>query len=82
MTDTQPDPLAYGAAGYRCGCGKNAHSNLVPCQLDEDPLCTSEFPGDDTFAGQLCQRQRGHDGKHEYLAAIAGTPFTCHLIWN
>ena len=26
-----PDPLAYGPTGYRCGCGKDAHSNLVPC---------------------------------------------------
>ncbi|WP_069769758.1 hypothetical protein [Streptomyces sp. LUP30] len=29
-----PDPLAYGPTGYRCGCGKDAHSNLVPCQPD------------------------------------------------
>lgn len=28
------DPLAYGPAGVRCGCGKDAHSNLVPCQPD------------------------------------------------
>lgn len=28
------DPLAYGPAGIRCGCGKDAHSNLVPCQPD------------------------------------------------
>ncbi len=26
-----PDPLLYGPGGYRCGCGKDAHSNLVPC---------------------------------------------------
>lgn len=33
------DPLAYGPTGVRCGCGKDAHSNLVPCQPDspEDP---------------------------------------------
>lgn len=31
---TAPDPLAYGPRGYRCGCGKNAHSNLVPCAED------------------------------------------------
>lgn len=29
------DPLAYGPTGIRCGCGKDAHSNLVPCQPDE-----------------------------------------------
>lgn len=33
MTDQPtPDPIAYGPTGYSCGCGKNAHSNLVPCQ--------------------------------------------------
>ncbi|MFD7994525.1 hypothetical protein [Streptomyces mexicanus] len=30
-----PDPLAYGPTGYRCGCGKDAHSNLTPCATDE-----------------------------------------------
>jgi hypothetical protein len=29
------DPITYGPAGIRCGCGKDAHSNLVPCQPDE-----------------------------------------------
>ncbi|MCX5176777.1 hypothetical protein [Streptomyces virginiae] len=29
-----PDPLVYGPRGYRCGCGKDAHSNLVPCAQD------------------------------------------------
>ncbi|WP_405799320.1 hypothetical protein [Streptomyces sp. NBC_01506] len=38
MTDqTMPDPLAYGPTGYLCGYGKNAHSNLVPCQPGPDP---------------------------------------------
>lgn len=31
-----PDPIAYGPAGYRCGCGKAAHSNLTPCRDDSD----------------------------------------------
>lgn len=31
-----PDPLTYGPSGYRCGCGKAAHSNLTPCR-DNDP---------------------------------------------
>lgn len=26
------DPIAYGPTGIRCGCGKDAHSNLTPCQ--------------------------------------------------
>jgi hypothetical protein len=29
------DPLAYGPTGIPCGCGKAAHSNLVPCQPDQ-----------------------------------------------
>lgn len=29
------DPLAHGPSGIPCGCGKPAHSNLVPCQQDE-----------------------------------------------
>ncbi|MCM1976801.1 hypothetical protein [Streptomyces sp. G1] len=30
------DPLAYGPTGIPCGCGKPAHSNLVPCQPDSE----------------------------------------------
>ncbi|MFE3762315.1 hypothetical protein ACFXPI_11180 [Streptomyces sp. NPDC059104] len=26
-----PDPIAYGQRGFRCGCGKDANSNLTPC---------------------------------------------------
>lgn len=38
MTTTPvPDPLAYGPTGYQCGCGKDAHSNLVPCAVDTEP---------------------------------------------
>lgn len=37
-TNPTPDPLAYGPSGYRCGCGKDAHSNLVPCQPTAVPL--------------------------------------------
>ncbi|MEW2463075.1 hypothetical protein AB0872_20525 [Microbacterium sp. NPDC047426] len=29
------DPITYGPTGIRCGCGKDAHSNLVPCRDDE-----------------------------------------------
>lgn len=48
--------------------------------LDEQ-LCTSEFPGDDLSVGQLCERERGHDGPHEHLAAIEGTRYTRRLTW-
>jgi hypothetical protein len=36
---TTPDPIAYGPNGYRCGCGKDAHSNLTPCQ----PMTADEW---------------------------------------
>lgn len=31
------DPIVYGPTGIQCGCGKDAHSNLVPCRQQEDP---------------------------------------------
>lgn len=37
--DNTPDPLVYGPTGYRCGCGKDAHSNLTPCQ----PMTAQEW---------------------------------------
>ncbi|MEU7010404.1 hypothetical protein [Streptomyces sp. NPDC046332] len=36
-TPPSGDPIAYGPTGIRCGCGKDAHSNLVPCRQQEDP---------------------------------------------
>lgn len=36
------DPLAYGPTGIPCGCGKPAHSNLVPCQPDESTDTVAE----------------------------------------
>ncbi|MFG2748077.1 hypothetical protein [Streptomyces xanthophaeus] len=44
-----PDPIAYGSRGYRCGCGKDAHSNLVPCAPDQDDVAAqrsvdAQFP--------------------------------------
>jgi len=41
-----PDPLAYGPPGYRCGCGKPAHSNLVPCQPDAKPVAERQLTPD------------------------------------
>jgi hypothetical protein len=52
----------------------------APADVD-DQLCVSEFPGDDTFVGQLCERERGHNGDHEHLATIAGTRHTRRLVW-
>ncbi|MGW3164781.1 hypothetical protein ACWC9Q_18295 [Streptomyces sp. NPDC001142] len=37
--DSPPDPLTYGPTGYRCGCGKDAHSNLTACQ----PMTADEW---------------------------------------
>lgn len=50
-------------------------------QTPDDRLCPSEFPGDDSFVGQLCERERGHDGAHEHLAVIPGTSYTRRLVW-
>lgn len=36
------DPIAYGPTGIRCGCGKDAHSNLVPCRPDEPQALTPD----------------------------------------
>ncbi|MFE5851992.1 hypothetical protein ACFQ61_02030 [Streptomyces sp. NPDC056500] len=38
----EPDPIAYGPTGFQCGCGKNAHSNLVPCAEDTTPPAPTE----------------------------------------
>ncbi|MFE3583749.1 coiled-coil domain-containing protein [Streptomyces vinaceus] len=37
-----PDPISYGPRGYRCGCGKDAHSNLVPCTPDPKDVAEAE----------------------------------------
>jgi len=39
MAHPNGDPIAYGPNGVPCGCGKDAHSNLVACRPDspEDP---------------------------------------------
>ncbi|MFE4671067.1 hypothetical protein [Streptomyces sp. NPDC056723] len=43
MTEqTTPDPIAYGPTGVPCGCGKDAHSNLVPCQPDAAPSAPAD----------------------------------------
>ncbi|MFF4848733.1 hypothetical protein [Streptomyces sp. NPDC001194] len=39
---TTPDPISYGPRGYRCGCGKDAHSNLVPCTPDPKDVAEAE----------------------------------------
>ncbi|GAA3371141.1 hypothetical protein GCM10020367_20610 [Streptomyces sannanensis] len=55
MTDqTTPDPLAYDPTGYRCGCGKDAHSNLVPCQPDTSAV--TECPGVGEYGHSLTGR--------------------------
>ena len=54
----------------------------MPNQPDfDDHLCSAEFPGNELFVGQLCERERGHDGEHEHLAVIEGTRYSCRLSW-
>lgn len=47
-----PDPVAYGPAGYRSGCGKDAHSNLTPCAPD-DPAAADFFQPGQTYTRDL-----------------------------
>ncbi|MFD8839812.1 hypothetical protein [Streptomyces griseofuscus] len=53
-----------------------------PSQLDDEQLCDSEFPGDDTHAGQLCELERGHTGQHEHLAVLVGSRHARRLTWT
>lgn len=69
------DPLAYGPSGIRCGCGKPAHSNLVPCQPDEPVDAAADLDAryglgaSDEYALQVAEAyedgladERGRDG--------------------
>jgi hypothetical protein len=62
---TTPDPIAYGPTGFRCGCGKDAHSNLLAClpQIDDD-ICGDEYDAD------VCDLEPGHDGDHRADATL------------
>ena len=51
-------------------------------ELADEDLCDSEFPGDDMHAGQLCDRQRGHDGEHRCKAKVAGTGHWRQMTWT
>ncbi|MFD8144771.1 hypothetical protein [Streptomyces sp. NPDC059708] len=35
---SEPDPITYGPRGICCGCGKYAHSNLVPCRSESEEV--------------------------------------------
>jgi hypothetical protein len=90
MTD-KPNPYADGVCPHGenrakgSGCIKpNGHAGahcVVPGEPDEDDLCTSEFPGDDLHAGQLCDQFAGHDGDHAAVAELSGTGYERHLTW-
>lgn len=64
------------------GCPLAAAEETHVVADDSDQLCTSEFPGDDTFVGQLCQRERGHNGEHRATAEITGTRHRRQLTWT
>ncbi|TQE35444.1 hypothetical protein [Streptomyces ipomoeae] len=73
------DPLAYGPTGIRCGCGKDAHSNLVPCQPDTSDdrawqayqagITTSPYPQSGTADGRryFVGGEPGADGTGEQI---------------
>jgi hypothetical protein len=48
---------------------------------DDNTWCTAEYPGDEFHAGQLCERQSGHDGPHACAADFPGTGYTRTLTW-
>jgi hypothetical protein len=62
------DPIAYGPTGIRCGYGKDAHSNLVPCRDNETaaavaaqgalpvPVGNQPQPLDDTRLAEIAAR--------------------------
>jgi hypothetical protein len=90
MTDLYADGMCtYGedqAPGAGCikPAGHDGAHLVTPgdtSELDDDQLCVSEFPGDDTFVGQLCDRLRGHDGDHRCNAQIEGTSYSRQLVW-
>lgn len=70
LADEQPrpaaDPIAYGPTGYRCGCGKDAHSNLSPCT-----------PADEAFAAAV---QAGDDAIEELTATLDGRDALAFVI--
>lgn len=63
---TLPDPLAYGPRGYCCGCGKDAHSNLVPCLPEASCQVCSEGLDDENitdFCSDRCQAAHAEAGE-------------------
>ncbi|MFD4662483.1 hypothetical protein [Streptomyces halstedii] len=48
--------------------------------LSDDDLCTTEFPGDEHHAGQLCDQPAGHQGEHKALAEV-GPGWRRHIAW-
>lgn len=50
--------------------------------MDDDALCTAEYPGDDLHVGQLCDEPVGHSGNHRCLAEIAfNSNYRRRLVW-
>ncbi|MFE5090642.1 hypothetical protein ACFRCI_09605 [Streptomyces sp. NPDC056638] len=66
--DSIPDPLAYGPTGYRCGCGKDAHSNLTPCQ----PMTADEWNARYPVGTPVVAYPGSRDGRH--LDTVTRTP--------
>lgn len=57
-----PDPIAYGPTGYRCGCGKDAHSNLVPCHPDTSHRPMTLYVGTYDCLERECAEYLTEDG--------------------
>lgn len=81
-----PDGVCTYGESYvpGAGCirpaGHDGSHCIVPGDPSDDDLCTSEFPGDEHHAGQLCNLLARHDGSHSCLAEV-GPTWRRHLTW-
>lgn len=63
-------------------CFHERQPTRVDDDTDESSLCDSEYPGDDSFVGQLCALPAGHFGEHRCDEKITGTAHRRRLRWQ
>jgi hypothetical protein len=49
--------------------------------VNDDDLCTSEYPGDSNFAGHLCNLKDKHEGNH-LARGMVGPGWRMVLVWT
>ncbi|MEU3346373.1 hypothetical protein ABZ723_15585 [Streptomyces sp. NPDC006700] len=70
----QGDPLAYGPTGIRCGCGKDAHSNLVPCAPAAEATASDAVEGESRCVRCGCTDSRACPGGCHWVANRRDVP--------